>query len=96
VVAGGSMGATQSLAMLATDFEVVYVGTLTASATMTITSLLAGQTVRLLLTQDATGSRTFAITVGASTAAVPVNATALAYTVITATYDGTDLYVKGI
>lgn len=94
-VAGGSMGATPSLAMLSTDAEVAYTGTLTANATLTVTNLSAGQAIRFLLTQDATGSRTFSITVGASTVAVPVNAQPATYTVVTATYDGTDLYVKG-
>jgi hypothetical protein len=95
LVAGGSMGATPSLAMQATDTIVDYTGTLTANATLTITSLVAGQELRLLLTQDATGGRTFAITVGASTASVTINTVAAATTLVTAVYNGTDLYVKG-
>lgn len=95
VVAGGSLGATPSLAMLSTDGKVMLVGTLSANATLTITSLAAGQVVVLLLTQDATGGRTLSLTVGGSTVAVPVNAAASAYTVVTGNYDGTDLYVKG-
>jgi hypothetical protein len=95
IVAGGSLGATPSLAMLSTDAEVEYTGTLTANATLTITSLVAGQELRFLLTQDATGSRTFAITVGASTASVTINSLALSATLVIAVYDGTDLYVKG-
>lgn len=95
VVAGGSLGATPSLAMLSTDGKVMLVGTLSANATLTITNLSAGQVVVLLLTQDATGGRTLSITVGGSTVAVPVNAAPSAYTVVTGNYDGTDLYVKG-
>jgi hypothetical protein len=95
VVAGGNLGATPSLAMLATDSKVIQVGTLNANATFTITNLAAGQIVVLLLTQDATGGRTLSITVGGSTVAIPVNAAASASTVVTGTYDGTDLYVKG-
>jgi hypothetical protein len=95
VVAAGNLGATPSLAVLPSDEDVALVGTLTANATLTITGLLAGQSVRLLLTQDATGGRTLSITVGGSTAAVTVNPAAGSTSVVTGFYDGTDLYVRG-
>lgn len=95
VVQAGNMGATPTLAMAASDEAVSYVGKLTANATLTITGLAAGQSVRLLLTQDATGGRTLSITAAGSTASVPVNSTANAASVVTGYYDGTDLYVRG-
>lgn len=96
LVAGGNLGATPSLAMQATDQDVWLVGALNANATLTLTGLAAGQSVRLLLTQDATGGRTLSIAVGASTAAVAVNAGANATSVVSCFYDGTDLYVRGV
>jgi hypothetical protein len=95
LIAAGNLGATPSLAMLASDHDVWLVGTLNANATLTITGLAAGQSARLLLTQDATGGRTLAITVGGSTAAVTVNAAASSSSVVSCFYDGTDLYVRG-
>jgi hypothetical protein len=95
LVAGGNLGATPSLAMQASDHDVWLVGTLNANATLTVTGLAAGQSARLLLTQDATGGRTLSITVGGSTAAVSVNATAGASSVVSCFCDGTDLYVRG-
>jgi hypothetical protein len=95
IVSAGNLGATPALAMLASDEDVTLVGTLTANATLTITGLMASQSVRLLLTQDATGGRTLSITVGGSTAAVSVNAAAGASSVVSCFYDGTDLYVRG-
>jgi hypothetical protein len=95
LVAAGNLGATPSLAMQAGDHDVWLVGTLNANATLTISGLAAGQSARLLLTQDATGGRTLSITVAGSTAAVSVNATAGASSVVSCFYDGTDLYVRG-
>lgn len=95
IVAGGNLGATPNLVLTASDLQVLLVGTLTANATLTLTGLVAGQSVRMLLTQDATGGRTLAVTVGASTAAVTINSAANSVTVVDCIYDGTDLYVKG-
>lgn len=95
VVAGGNLGATPSLAMLSSDRDVWLTGTLTANATLTITGLLAAQSVRLLFAQDATGGRTLSITVGGSTAAVSFPAAANAAAIVDCLYDGTDLYVRG-
>lgn len=96
-VAGGSLGASPSLnvAAQANPLDVIYTGTLTANATLTITGLAAGARLRILLTQDGTGGRTFSITVGGSTAAVTVDLAASASSVADAVYDGTDLYVRG-
>lgn len=95
LVAGGNLGATPSLAMQSSDKDVWLTGTLTANAVLTIASLVAGHSVRLLLAQDATGGRTLSVQVGASTVAVPVNAAASTVTIVECFYDGTDLYVGG-
>jgi hypothetical protein len=95
VVAGGSLGATPSLSMLTSDRDVWLTGTLTANANLTITGLLAAQSVRLLLAQDATGGRTLSVTVGGSTAAVTFPTAANAVGIVDCLNDGTDLYVRG-
>lgn len=98
VVAGGSLGATPALNMASqtNTTAVLLTGTLTANATLTITNLTAGAFVGIELTQDATGYRSFSITVGGSTVYIPVLQNPGTYTVLQCYYDGTDLYVKGI
>lgn len=93
VVAGGSLGATPSLDVSAqtNPLDVIYTGTLTANCVLTISNLSSGSKLKLLLTQDSTGGRTFQITVGASTVAISVNSTGS--TLIDCVYDGTDLFV---
>jgi hypothetical protein len=95
-VALGSLGATPTLALAASDVNVVATGTLTANATLTITGLTAGAAVRLVVTQDATGGRTLSVKVGSSTLAVNVSPAPNVTTVVDAmSPDGIDLYVNG-
>lgn len=64
-----------------------------------LTGMVAGQYYKLLLKQDATGSRTFTIpttyyVVDGGAGVVPISAAANARMIITFMYDGTDMWVE--
>lgn len=81
VVDLGNIGATNSVN--ATGRTELWVkGTLTANCTLTISNLGDGCKVKLLLKQDATGSRTLSITNGVTSGTATVSATASSASVV--------------
>lgn len=94
IAALGSMGATPSLALTSADTQlVVATGTLTANAVLAITGMLAGQTVRLIITQDATGGRILNVTVnGGSSYTIGVVPLIAGNTLVDIFYDGTNVW----
>lgn len=95
VVNAGNLGATYSL-NLQSHSEVWLVGTLNANTTITVTGLTPGATIRLFLTQDATGNRTVQVSDGVTPVAVVVDNTALASSAVDIfSPNGTSLIVLG-
>jgi hypothetical protein len=90
VVHGGSLGATETVAMAGESY-VHYHGTLDANCAVTITGLTDGDRIDFFFTQDATGSRTVTLDDGGGAVVCSVGSTALSTTKVECTYDGTDL-----
>lgn len=97
VYALGNMGASPTIALGSSTSDVqvsVVTGTLTANAKVTITGMQAGQLLKFVMTQDSTGGRSLAFTIGSSTVTVGVVPRPSTTTIFEIFYDGAAPWVN--